>query len=83
MPERSMRHDELINRLKKYGIVELKKRGKGSERMLYQDNSSAPVSFRPRPVGGEIWLSQNWRISHNFTQTDSSLGRNDTFLSSG
>ena len=36
MPKRSMRHDELINRLKKYGIVELKKRGKGSERMLYQ-----------------------------------------------
>ena len=39
MPKRSMRHDELIRRLKKHGIVEFKHRAKGSERMLYQEST--------------------------------------------
>lgn len=39
VPKRTMKHDELIKRLKKYGILEYKNRGKGSERMLYQEST--------------------------------------------
>ena len=47
MPKRSMRHDELIRRLKKFGIVEFVKRGKGSERMLYQESTrrNYPIKY--------------------------------------
>ena len=47
MPKRSMRHDELIKRLKPFHVFELIKRGKGSHRMLYSEeaNINYPIKY--------------------------------------
>jgi hypothetical protein len=41
------KHKDLIQALKPYGIREIKKRGKGSERMLYQDRThlNYPIKY--------------------------------------
>jgi len=40
MPKpRRLKYRELVKRLKKHGIIVIKSRGKGSERMLYQEST--------------------------------------------
>ena len=47
MPKNQIRHDELIERLKRFGIIEYIKRGKGSHRMLYQESTRTnyPIKY--------------------------------------
>ncbi len=37
MPKRRLKHRDLIKKLKSYGVIEDKNRGKGSERLLILD----------------------------------------------
>jgi len=47
MPRNTIRHDELLKRIKKFGIIEYTKRGKGSHRMLYQESTrnNYPIKY--------------------------------------
>ena len=47
MPKKKrLTYRQLIKQLKKYNIIEIKKRGKGSERMLYRESTgdSYPIT---------------------------------------
>lgn len=51
MPKpKRLKHSELLKRLKAYGIIELKKRGKGSERMLFQEETGLnyPIKYHSK-----------------------------------
>ncbi len=39
MPKRPLKRDELLKRLKQFGVIPLKKRGKGSELVLLLPNA--------------------------------------------
>jgi len=51
MPKpKRLKHTELLKRLKPYGIVENKKRGRGSERMLFQKSTGLnyPITYHKK-----------------------------------
>jgi hypothetical protein len=61
VPKRSMRHDELLKRLKRYGIIEMKHRAKGSERMLYQESTrnNYPIKYHGKNTEYSIAVLKN------------------------
>ena len=51
MPKnKRLKYGQLIKKLKPFGIIVIEKRGKGSERMLYQEKTglSFPITFHKK-----------------------------------
>jgi predicted RNA binding protein YcfA (HicA-like mRNA interferase family) len=73
VPKKTIRHDALIKKLKKYGIIEIARRGKGSHRMLYQESTRKdyPIKFHGKNTEYSLPILKN--IMRKFNLPDNFL----------
>ena len=68
-----LKHRDLIKKLKPLGIIELKRRGKGSERMLYREstNDDYPITFHGKKQEHSVGMLK--AIKRRFGLTDDDI----------
>jgi predicted RNA binding protein YcfA (HicA-like mRNA interferase family) len=74
MPKpKRLKYKELIKRLEKYDIIVIKKRGKGSHRMLYQESTKLNYPIKCHNENQEYSIGTLKAIQRRFSLPDEFL----------